>query len=105
MEASYFYKINTNALALKKLKNEIKKIRDKIDKRYHRRNKRIQILAEQLDVKKDLIKRWISAGWIDLNDPKKTKIIVRMIIERDYAKMLKLHKIPTDSEEDLWDRY
>ena len=102
-EASGFYKINTNPIAIKRLKKEILKIRNKIDKRHHRHNARLKEIAHHLSVPESLIERWVAAGLIDFSDQLKIKNLINIVQERDYIKACKPEFISLDHKIKLWD--
>jgi hypothetical protein len=101
-EMSGYFSLDLSPIQRDRLRSRISRIRDRVKKRLYRHKKLLPILEKEWMVDQRLIERWVSAGWVSLQYPKKLRVLTEMFRERDYVRMINPEEIPLESEITIW---
>jgi hypothetical protein len=102
-ELSGYFSLHLSPVQRDRLRSRISRIRDRIKKRSYRHKKLLPILEKEWMVDQRLIERWVSAGWINLQYPKKLRVLTEMFLERDYVRTKNPEEIPLEPEIKIWE--
>jgi hypothetical protein len=101
-EMSGYFSLDLSPVQRDRLRSRISRIRDRVKKRLYRHKQLLPILEKEWMVDQRLIERWVSAGWVSLQYPKKLRVLTEMFRERDYVRMINPDEIPLEPEITIW---
>jgi len=78
------FNLNTSRQSIRRLKEKIKTIRNRVNKKCARRKQTCERCARKLFVPTEMIQRWMENGLFPIQNPRKIERIMKVIEERDY---------------------
>ena len=78
------FNLNTSRQSIRNLKEKIKTIRNRVNKKFARREQTCERYARKLFVPNVMIQRWVENGLFPIQNPRKIERIMKVIEERDY---------------------
>ena len=78
------FNLNTSRQSIRNLKEKIKTIRNRVNKKCARRKQTFERCAWKLFVPTEMIQRWVENGLFPIQNPRKIERIMKVIEERDY---------------------
>ena len=78
------FNLKTSRQSIRNLKEKIKTIRNRVNKKFDRRTQTCERYARKLFVPTEMIQRWVENGLFPIQNPRKIERIMKVIEERDY---------------------
>jgi len=78
------FNLKTSRQSIRNLKEKIKTIRNRVNKKFVRRTQTCERYARKLFVPTEMIQRWVENGLFPIQNPRKIERIIKVIEERDY---------------------
>ena len=78
------FNLNTSRQSIRRLKEKIKTIRSRVNKKCARQEQTCERYARKLFVPNEMIQRWIENGLFPVQNPRMIERIIKVIEERDY---------------------
>ena len=78
------FNLKTNRQSIRNLKEKIKTVRNRVNKKFGRRKQTFERYARKLFVPTEMIQRWVENGLFPIQNPRKIERIMKVIEERDY---------------------
>ena len=86
------FNFKTNRQSIRNLKEKIKTIRNRVNKKFARRKQTFERYARKLFVPTEMIQRWVENGLFPIQNPRKIERIMKVIEERDYFREVLSHQ-------------
>ncbi len=83
-EISITFNLKTSRQSIRNLKEKIKTVRNRVNKKYARQKQTCERYARKLFVPNVMIQRWVENGLFPIQNPRKIERIMKVIEERDY---------------------
>ena len=83
-EISIIFNLKTSRQSIRNLKEKIKTIRNRVNKKCARQKQTCERYARKLFVPNEMIQRWVENGLFPIQNPRKIERIMKVIEERDY---------------------
>ena len=78
------FNLKTSRQSIRNLKEKIKTVRNRVNKKCARRKQTFERYARKLFVPTEMIQRWVENGLFPIQNPRKIERIMKVIEERDY---------------------
>ena len=86
------FNLKTSRQSIRNLKEKIKTIRNRVNKKFGRRTQTCERYARKLFVPTEMIQRWVENGLFPIQNPRKIERIMKVIEERDYFREVLSHQ-------------
>ena len=86
------FNLNTSRQSIRRLKEKIKTIRNRVNKKCARQKQTCERYARKLFVPNELIQRWVENGLFSIQNPRMIERIMKVIEERDYFREVLSHQ-------------
>ena len=86
------FNLKTSRQSIRNLKEKIKTIRNRVNKKCARRKQTCERYARKLFVPTEMIQRWVENGLFPIQNPRKIERIMKVIEERDYFREVLRHE-------------
>ena len=86
------FNLNTSRQSIRNLKEKIKTIRNRVNKKCARQKQTFERCSRQLFVPPEMIQRWVENGLFPIQNPRKIERIMKVIEERDYFREALRHQ-------------
>jgi hypothetical protein len=83
-EISGIFNLKTSRQSIRRLKEKIKTVRNRVNKKCARQKQTCERYARKLFVPNEMIQRWVENGLFPIQNPRKIERIMTVIEERDY---------------------
>jgi hypothetical protein len=83
-EIGLIFKLNTSPRSIRNLREKVKTIRNRVNKKFARQKQSFERYARKLFVPNVMIQRWVENGLFPIQNPRKIERIMKVIEERDY---------------------
>ena len=90
------FNLKISRQSIRNLKEKIKTVRNRVNKKFGRRKQTFERYARKLFVPTEMIQRWVENGLFPIQNPRKIERIMKVIEERDYFR-----EVLSDQEDDF----